>query len=164
MQSVHVMLDGCQLVQLDFGFNHPVLLIREERASCLCVLFLTPSYFSSSFPASDFSASSLFLSARRLGEDGKGAEAWTEWHAVNQVCCCNYTGTKAHYTAKHKVFSNQLTSWQTRSALLGSFLFAKHLILDSGALGRDQVTYQWGNTLRITHRISEEGGVQGKEF
>lgn len=67
-QSAHVRLDGCQLVQLDFGFNHPVLLIREERDPCLCVLFQTPSYFSSSFPASDFSASSLSPSAGRLVE------------------------------------------------------------------------------------------------
>lgn len=32
-----------------------MLLIREEKASCLFVLFLTPSYFSSGFLASDFS-------------------------------------------------------------------------------------------------------------
>lgn len=118
-------LDACLLVQLDFGFNHPVLLIREERASCLCVLFLTPSYFSSSFPASDFSSPSLPAGSlvERM-EKVQGPER-NDMRLIKRVAVITQ-GQGLRATAKHKVVFNQLTSRQTRSALLGSFRFANH--------------------------------------
>lgn len=168
LQSAHVRLDGCQLVQLDFGFNHPVLLIREERAPCLRVLFLTPSYFSSSFPASDFSASALSLSAGRLVERMEKVQRpeRNDMRLIKRVAVITQ-GQELTAQPNTRWFS---FSWHHARHVLPYLVpfrsqntFSGDLILDSGALGREQVTYQRGNTFRITHWINVEVGVQGKK-